>query len=256
MTPLISLEGVTFRLQQSTVLSDLSLTVGESEVLALLGPSGCGKTSVLRLILGFNMPDWGKVRLEGEVVAQDGRRLVPPEERNLAVVFQDLALWPHMTVHANLAFGLEARRVPREERETRIADLLQRVGLSGKERRYPAELSGGERQRVAIARALVLRPRAVLFDEPLSSLDVGLKRELLAMFRELLKDQGTPAIYVTHDPREAVSLGDRIAVMDRGQVIQQGTLDALRSKPANAFVESLLDDLRWMGTMGSVNRQF
>ena len=247
MSAVISLENISFTYSGRTVLAGLSLAVESTEVVALLGPSGAGKTSVLRLALGFVAPDTGIVRLEGEVASRDGHVLLPPEERNLAVVFQDLALWPHLTVYGTLAFGLAAKGTPRPDRDRRIAETLSRVGLSGKEGSYPGQLSGGERQRVAIARALVLEPRAVLLDEPLSNLDVDLKRELLSMFRELLKERGTTAIYVTHDLREAAALGDRIAVMEGGGIVQDGTLSLLRQRPASEFVRRLLSDLAWTG---------
>ena len=247
MTQVIALEDVWLKLGATPVLSGLSLTLEPGEVLALLGPSGAGKTTVVRLILGFIAPERGSVRLNGAVASADGRVLRLPEERNLAVVLQELALWPHLTVAGNLAFGLEARGVPRAVREARIADMTRRVGLAGKEDRRPAQLSGGERQRVAIARALVLDPQAVLFDEPLTNLDVSLKRELLALVHGLLKERGVSALYVTHEPREAVYVGDRIAVVGDGRVVQTGTLDVIRASPANEFVRRLLNDLDWSG---------
>lgn len=247
MIPVISLENVSLDYSGRTVLAGLSLAVGPGEVVAILGPSGAGKTSVLRLALGFVPPRHGTVRLAGKVASRDGRVLLAPEERNLAVVFQDLALWPHLTVRGNLAFGLAARGLPRIDRNRRVAAILRRVGLSAQERRYPGQLSGGEKQRVAIARALVLDPGAVLLDEPLTNLDVGLKRELLSMFRELFKERGTTAIYVTHDPREAAALGDRIAVMEGGRIVQDAPLSLLRERPASEFVRRLLDDLAWTG---------
>jgi len=250
MTSVIALEDVWLKLGATPVLSGLSLTLEPGEVLALLGPSGAGKTTVVRLILGFIAPERGSVRLNGAVASADGRVLQLPEERNLAVVLQELALWPHLTVAGNLAFGLEARGMPRAVREARIADMTRRVGLAGKEDRRPAHLSGGERQRVAIARALVLDPQAVLFDEPLTNLDVSLKRELLALIRGLLKERGVSALYVTHEPREAVYVGDRIAVVGDGRVVQTGTVDALRANPVNEFVGRLLDDLDWRGGTG------
>lgn len=207
------------------------------------GPSGSGKTTVLRLVLGFAVPEAGTIRLGGETVSAAGRLLVPPEERGLAVVFQDLALWPHLTVRGNLAFGLAARSARSRERESRIAAMLERLGIADKADRYPGGLSGGERQRVAIARALVLEPRALLLDEPLSNLDVTLKRELLVLFRELFRESGSTTLYVTHDLREAASLGDRIAVMESGQIAQVGNLYDLRAAPASAFVRSLIEDL-------------
>ncbi|TME72963.1 MAG: ABC transporter ATP-binding protein [Chloroflexi bacterium] len=247
MTSVIALEDVWLKLGATPVLSGLSLTLEPGEVLALLGPSGAGKTTVVRLILGFIAPERGSVRLNGAVASADGRVLQLPEERNLAVVLQELALWPHLTVAGNLAFGLEARGMPRAVREARIADMTRRVGLAGKEDRRPAHLSGGERQRVAIARALVLDPQAVLFDEPLTNLDVSLKRELLALVHGLLKERGVSALYVTHEPREAVYVGDRIAVVGDGRVVQTGTLDVIRASPANEFVRRLLNDLDWSG---------
>jgi len=251
MISVISLVDVWLTLGATPVLAGLSLALEPGEVLALLGPSGAGKTTVVRVILGFIAPERGSVRLNGAVASVDGRILRLPEERNLAAVLQELALWPHLTVAENLGFGLEARGTPRAVREARIADMTLRVGLAGKEDRRPAQLSGGERQRVAIARALVLDPQAVLFDEPLTNLDVSLRRELLALVRALLKERGMPALYVTHEPREAVYVGDRIAVMADGRVVQTGTLDALRANPVNEFVRRVLDDLDWRGAAGT-----
>ena len=247
MSSAIAVEGIRLRYAGRLVIDGLSLSVEPGEVLTLLGPSGSGKTSVLRVILGFATPEAGAVRVSGEFASREGRLLVLPEDRGLAVVFQDLALWPHLTVAGNLAFGLESKGVPRPERDARIRAMLGRVGLAGKERSHPGQLSGGERQRVAIARALVLEPRAVLLDEPLSNLDVGLKRELLSVFRDLLKEQRTTALYVTHDLREAAALGDRIAVMEEGRLVQEGSLDSLRARPASRFVRGLVDDLAWSG---------
>ncbi len=243
MTPAIRLDEVHFSHGDRTVLSRCNLCVERGEVLALLGPSGCGKTTVVRLILGLAIPCQGRVRLGETTVSEAGRLLVPPEERGLAVVFQDLALWPHLTVAGNLNFGLAARGVARDEARSRITAILERLELADKAKRYPGDLSGGERQRVAIARALVLEPRAVLLDEPLSNLDVTLKRELLSLFRGLFRERGTTAIYVTHDLREAAALGDRIAVLEAGRIVQSATLDELRSHPASAVVGDLVEEL-------------
>ena len=223
MTAAITLDSVGLTYSDHPILEDVSLSLQEGEVLSLLGPSGSGKTSVLRIVLGFVPPSRGSVWVASRLASGDGRVRTPPEERHLAVVFQDLALWPHLTVFGQLAFGLESRGVPGRERGVRIEAMLKRVGLAGRERSYPGELSGGEKQRVAIARALVLEPRAVLLDEPLSNLDVDLKRELLSLFRELLRERSTTALYVTHDLREAAALGDRIAVMEEGRIVQDGT---------------------------------
>lgn len=245
MTAAISLEDVVLRYPDRTALDGFSLAVEPGEVVALLGPSGSGKTSVLRVILGFETPESGTVRLSGEIVSGHGRLMTPPEDRGLGVVFQDLALWPHLSVAGHLAFGLESRNVPRPERDVRIRATLELVGLSDKAQSYPGQLSGGERQRVAIARALVLEPRAVLLDEPLSNLDVVLKSELLRVFRELLTARKTTAVYVTHDLREATVLGDRIVVIENGRIVHAGNLDELRARPATDFVRGLVADLTW-----------
>lgn len=251
MNGAISLEDIDFhydprasaRAARPALLTDFNLHVEPGQVLALLGPSGCGKSTVIRLILGFETPPRGTIRIGQDIVTAGGAIVVPPEERGLAVVFQDLALWPHMTVHGNLAFGLESRHVPRPEQDRSIAALLERLGLKGKERAYPGELSGGERQRVAIARALAVEPRAVLLDEPLANLDVCLKRELLELFRQVFEERGTTVLFVTHDLREAAALGDRIAILDDGHVIQTGTPAELRADPQSHFIRDLLKDL-------------
>jgi len=237
----LELEDVTIEYGRARVLSGLSLSVQRGETLVLVGASGSGKTSVLRAFLGLVVPSRGAVLIGGRIASQDGTLLQPPESRGLAVVFQDLALWPHMTVHANLAFALDARGVARSERDRLIADLLPRLGLANRSRRYPRELSGGERQRVALARALVVDPVAVLFDEPLTNLDVVLKRDMLALLREMLAARGGTALYVTHDPREARALGDRVAVLHDGRIVQIGTWDELCTAPASEFVEALTE---------------
>lgn len=243
MSTALALEAVSLAYEGRTALDGVNLRVAPGEVLALLGPSASGKTSVLRVMLGFAAPRSGIVRLGDRVVSRDGRVLVAPEDRGLGVVFQDLALWPHLTVEGNLAFGLASRRVPKGERAERITAMLRRVGLAGSERRHPGELSGGQRQRVAIARALVLEPRAVLLDEPLANVDVDLRRELLALLRELFREKETTVVHVTHDLREAVAVAHRFAVMEAGRIVQQGSLEDLRRAPATPFVGSLLDDL-------------
>jgi len=243
VAPAIELVDVHAGYCDHVVLSGLSLAIAEGESVVLLGPSGGGKSTVVRLVLGFLAPAKGRVAIGGQTVAADGRTLTPPEERNLAVVFQDLALWPHLTVHGNLAFVLESKGVPRADRERRIREALARVGLNDKERRYPGELSGGERQRVAISRALVQDPRAVLLDEPLSNLDAPRKRELMVMFRQLFEESHSTVLHVTHDLREAAALGDRIAILENGRIVQDGSFAALREQPATPFVSSLFEDL-------------
>jgi iron(III) transport system ATP-binding protein len=239
----LALEGVTLSYRGRTALDGVSLRVDEGEVLALLGPSASGKTSLLRVVLGFALPSRGSVRIGDRIACRDGRSLVAPEERGLAVVFQDLALWPHLTVAENLGFGLAARGVPAAERASRIERMLERVGLDGLERRRPAELSGGQRQRVAIARALVTEPRAVLLDEPLAHVDVDLRRDLLGLMTELFRERGTTAIHVTHDLRDAVAVAHRFAVIEAGRIVQEGGLEQLTGAPATPFVRSLVEDM-------------
>jgi iron(III) transport system ATP-binding protein len=243
VTTPISVDRVALRRGAQDILSDVSLAIDAAEVVAILGPSGSGKSTLLRVFLGLVAPDRGLVRLDSEVVSANGRILRPPEERELAIVFQDLALWPHLTVRGNLAFGLAAKHVGADDQDERISRVLQRVSLQGKQDRYPADLSGGERQRVAIARALVLEPRALLLDEPLSNLDVPLKRELLGLLKEILREQRVTTVYVTHDLREAMRLADRFAVLEEGRISQTGSLDDLLANPATDFVRALREDV-------------
>ena len=235
MSAAIRLEGISFARGKTLVLDDLSLDVAAGEVVALLGPSGSGKSTVLRIIMGLEVPERGEVTL-GDRLATSGRRLlVSPEQRGLAVVFQDLALWPHLSVSDNLAFGLRARGVAAGQRQARIARALDRVGLSELARRLPGQLSGGEQQRAAIARALVLEPSAVLLDEPLSNLDVFLRDELLDLFASLFEEAHATVLYVTHDPGEAKRLASRVAILDGGRVVFSGPLEDVPRDHESAF---------------------
>jgi len=242
VSALIALEDLRLALAGRRILSGVSLTVAPGETLGVLGPSGSGKTTLLRLVLGLQPAGVGKVWIDGTLATEGKRVLVPPEQRGLGVVFQDLGLWPHLSVAGNLEFGLAARGIAREERRARVASMLADVGLEGFARRRPGDLSGGERQRVAIARALVAEPRAVLFDEPLSNLDAALRKEMLRLFAALLRKRGTAAIYVTHDARELAGLAGRVAVLEEGRIAQEGSLDALRQCPATPFVEAILQE--------------
>ncbi|MCP4198166.1 MAG: ABC transporter ATP-binding protein [Proteobacteria bacterium] len=250
MKTVLSLVDVTFEHKNDKLFDGLTFKIKSGEIVSLLGPSGSGKSTMIRLFLGFAAPNKGDVNVGGRIVSSNGRVLVPPEERNLAVVFQDLALWPHLSVQGNLDFGLKAKRIEKPEREQQIFEMLARLGLQGKAHRYPDQLSGGEKQRVAIARALSLDPSAILLDEPLSNLDAALKRELMTVFRELFKEHDVTALYVTHDLREAAALGDRIVVIESGRLVQEGTLADLRRTQATAFVKDLLEDLDWGRTVG------
>jgi iron(III) transport system ATP-binding protein len=243
MTAAFEVEKLTVRHGAARVLDEVSLAVAAGEIVALSGPSGAGKTTLLRVLAGLSDAE-GTVRVRGRVVSAGGRSVVPPEDRNLAMVFQDLALWPHLTVHGNLAFALGSRGVARAVQDRRISEALRHVGLAHHADRYPGELSGGERQRVAVARALVQEPEALLFDEPLANLDVVRRRELTQLFRALLRERGLPALYVTHDPREAAMVADRVAILEGGRLVQAGTMPELVASPATPFVRAFVAEVR------------
>ena len=232
---ILALAGVSRRYakHQAPAVHDLSLSVNEGEILALLGPSGCGKTTTLRLIAGFEAPDAGTVRLRGEVVAGEGR-LVAPESRGVGLVFQDYALFPHLTVHDNVAFGLD--RLERSARRSRVGDVLALVGLSGVGARFPHELSGGQQQRVAVARALAPAPALLLLDEPFSNLDADLRSQMRDDVEVILRSTGTTAVFVTHDQDEAFTLADRVGVLHQGRIEQIATPEEIYHRPATQFV--------------------
>jgi iron(III) transport system ATP-binding protein len=217
------------------VVERTSLDIGEGELYTLLGPSGCGKTTLLRLIAGFNAPDAGEVLFDGRNVND-----VPPHLRGIGMVFQNYALWPHMTVHQNVAYGLKLRKTPPDEIRTRVAGVLEKVRLAGLGDRYPGQLSGGQQQRVALARALVLNPKILLLDEPLSNLDAKVRVQVRAEIRKLQKELGITTVYVTHDQEEALTLSDRIAVFNQGRVFQVGTPRDLYQRPENRFVADFI----------------
>jgi ABC-type sugar transport system ATPase subunit len=231
----VELSQIAARFGEITVLDGVSLRIGDGELVALAGPSGSGKTTLLRILLGLAAPASGQVVIADRVATDGSTIAIPPESRRVAAVFQDLALWPHLTVRDNLAFGIS--KLP--DRDVRIADMLRRVELADKAGRYPGELSGGERQRVAIARALVTEPRALALDEPLASLDIVLARELMALFAELVRERNVAALYVTHHERE-LAIADRICVLERGSVTQTGTFAELRARPATPFIRALI----------------
>ena len=215
----IHLRGLRQRFGEQTVLDGIDLDVPAGTTLALLGPSGCGKSTLLKLLAGLLRPDEGCVMFGGETVA-DPSHCVPPEARDLGMVFQDYALWPHMTVAGNVSFPLEMRGVPRAERVAAVAQALARVGLEQMAARRPSALSGGQQQRVALARAIVARPRVLLFDEPLSNLDTQLRATLCDDIRTVLAQLGTTAVYVTHDRSEADALAHTIVTLAQGRVAQ------------------------------------
>ena len=231
MTVSLTLESVTAHYGSTKVLEDLSLHVAEGELVSLLGASGCGKTTTLRLVAGFLDPTAGSIRLG----ARDLTRL-PPHARDIGLVFQTYALFPHLSVRDNVAFGLKQRGLGGRERRARADAMIARVGLETLADRYPANLSGGQRQRVALARALVIEPPLLMFDEPLSNLDAKLRVDMRVEIRRLQQQNGTTALYVTHDQEEAFSISDRVAIMNAGRIMQLDRPEVLYSRPANLFV--------------------
>lgn len=235
--PVLELDGVTKRFGDEAVVEELDLTVQDGELLTLLGPSGCGKTTTLRLIAGLEQPDGGEIRLRGDPVA-GGDSFVAPETRDVGIVFQEFALFPHKTAAENVAFGLH--ELPGDEREARVDELLDLVGLSEHRESYPDQLSGGQQQRVALARSLAPEPQLLLLDEPFSNLDVDLRVEMREEVRSILKAAGVTAISVTHDQEEAMSISDRVAVVNDGAIEQVGEPEAVFQHPESRFVASFL----------------
>ncbi len=229
------LEGLGKSYGGVTAVEGLDLAVERGEFVSLLGPSGCGKTTTLQMIAGFVPVDRGRILLDGGDLAA-----VAPSKRGLGIVFQSYALFPHMTVAENIAFGLEMRGIAREEREKRTLEAMALVGLKGFAERYPRRMSGGQQQRVALARALVIRPALLLLDEPLSNLDAKLREEMQGELRQIQRSVGTTTILVTHDQHEAMALSDRIVLMNQGRVEQIGAPDAVYGRPDSAFVASFL----------------
>ncbi|HVU23300.1 MAG TPA: ABC transporter ATP-binding protein [Opitutus sp.] len=233
----IRMEGLTKRFGAVTALRDLSLTVEPGELFFLLGPSGCGKTTLLRSLAGFYVPEEGRILFGDEDVTR-----LAPHKRNTGMMFQSYALWPHMTVAENVAFGLEERKVPKPERERRVQDALESVRMGDYGARRPNELSGGQQQRVALARALVVRPRCLLLDEPLSNLDAKLRLEMRAEIRRVCKEFALTTVYVTHDQKEALSVADRMAVLESGRVLQVGTPREVYRRPACRTVANFIGE--------------
>ena len=232
--PALLCQNLTKSFANQPVVRGVSFSVTAGDILALLGPSGCGKTTTLRLIAGFEQADDGRIEIDGEVVA-DGRTHIPPEKRRAGIVFQDYAIFPHLSVAENVGFGL-----PRRERPSRVAEMLDFVGLAGMEERMPHELSGGQQQRVALARALAPDPAVLLLDEPFSNLDAALRLEMREEVRRLLKASGTTAVFVTHDQEEALFMGDEVAVMNNGRIEQLGAPEAIFHRPRTRFVADFL----------------
>jgi spermidine/putrescine transport system ATP-binding protein len=229
------LRNVTKRYGSETAVDSLSLEIGAGEFLSLLGPSGCGKTTTLRMIAGFVVPDEGQILLDGQDVVR-----VPPYRRNVNTVFQSYALFEHLTVAENVAFGLRRRKVDKKEITRRVGEMIDLVQLGGRGSAKPAQLSGGQQQRVALARALVNRPAVLLLDEPLGALDLKLRREMQVELKALQREVGITFVFVTHDQEEALTMSDRIGVMNGGRLQQLGTALEIYNRPANSFVASFI----------------
>lgn len=233
--PDIELRSVTKRFGKVEAVKNLNLSIEKGQLCCLLGPSGCGKTTTLRVIAGFEVPTKGRIIVQGEDITD-----LSPNKRNTGMVFQNYALFPHMTVFKNMAYGLENRKVPKDQIRTRVKGALEMVDMAGMEDRYPRQLSGGQQQRVAVARVLVMEPKILLFDEPLSNLDAKLRLQMRAEIRNLQKKVGITTIFVTHDQEEALSIADTVVVMNRGVVEQIGSPSEIYDAPETRFMANFI----------------
>jgi iron(III) transport system ATP-binding protein len=232
---IVSLRGLTKKFTDTAAVDDLHLEIADGEFVSLLGPSGCGKTTTLRLLAGFLQPDGGEIRVDGKLISS-ASMLTPPERRNMSMIFQSYAVWPHMTVAQNVAYGLKFKKLSKQEVDAKVTKLLGVVHLAELKDRYSAELSGGQQQRVALARALVVEPQILLMDEPLSNLDANLREEMRFEIRRLHEEFKITTVYVTHDQAEAMATSDRIAVLDRGRLVQVGSPAEIFDRPKTRFV--------------------
>ena len=236
--PLVSLTSISKAFDGKTIIDNLDVSIYDGEFLTILGPSGCGKTTVLRLIAGLEQADSGRISLSGEDITQ-----VPAEHRHVNTVFQSYALFPHMSIFDNVAFGLRTQKLPKAEIEPRVLEALKMVQLEAMSQRFPDQLSGGQQQRVAIARAVVNRPKVLLLDESLSALDYKLRKQMQSELKQLQRRLGITFVFVTHDQEEALSMSDRILVMHEGKVVQEGTPREIYESPANLFVARFIGEI-------------
>jgi ABC-type Fe3+/spermidine/putrescine transport system ATPase subunit len=231
----VRLEKVTKRFGDVLAADDVNLTINDGEFFTFLGPSGCGKTTTMRIVAGLEYPTEGRVYYDDVDVTK-----LPSFRRNTGMVFQNYALWPHMTVRENVAYGLKVRKLPREEVDSRVEDILELVHLGGMEERFPNQLSGGQQQRVALARVLVINPDILLLDEPLSNLDAKLRVEMREEIKDIQRRLGITTVYVTHDQEEAMAVSDRVAIQDHGKIMQVGNPHEIYDRPANLFVATFI----------------
>ncbi|HYC37868.1 MAG TPA: ABC transporter ATP-binding protein [Usitatibacter sp.] len=237
----VLVEGLGKSFGSSKVVSEVSLAIGAGEIVALLGPSGCGKTTTLRCLAGLEHPDEGRITIGGRVVFDAASRVaLPPEKRNVGMMFQSYAVWPHMTIFENVAYGLRIQGLPASEIRSRVEAGLRDVGLADKASRFPATLSGGEQQRVALARSMMTQPGVLLMDEPLSNLDLKLRERMRLELRDVLKRLGVTAVYVTHDQADAMVLADRLVIMSAGRVIEMGEPRQVYERPKSQFASEFL----------------
>jgi len=240
----IEIKDLVKRYKKVVAVNNIRLEVNQGEMLTLLGPSGCGKTTTLRCIAGLEVPEEGDIVIDGRPMLSEG--FVHASKRGIGMVFQNYAVWPHMRVYNNVAYGLKLKKLPGKDIQRRVGDALELVGLGGLGERYPSQLSGGQQQRVALARALVGNPKVLLLDEPLSNLDAKLREKMRFEIKSLVKRMGITSVYVTHDQAEAMVISDRIAVMDSGDIVQIGTATEIYQKPANRFVADFIGTMNFI----------
>lgn len=241
------IKDLTKKFSETEGVQNIQLSVYDGELLTLLGPSGCGKTTILRSIGGFHKIDSGRIILDGKEIQEEA-----PEKRPTGMVFQSYNLWPHMTVYENMAFGLKIRKMEKKKMKEEIARMLDMVKMSGSEKKYPSQLSGGQQQRVAIARALVLKPAILLLDEPFSALDAKIRSQMREELKRIQREAGLTIVFVTHDQEEAMSLSDRIAVMNQGKIEQLGTPDQIYEEPVSKFVAGFIGEMNFIEERGQI----
>ena len=243
----VTLEDISKSYGRTLAVESLDLGIGRGEFFSLLGPSGCGKTTTLRMLAGFVTPSSGRILIGGEDITR-----LPPEARNIGIVFQNYAIFPHMSVFDNIAFGLKMRKLDRAMIRTKVEAVLEQVGLSGMRERFERELSGGQKQRVALARVLVIEPEILLLDEPLSALDKKMREEMKFWIKDIQKSVGITTVYVTHDQAEALTMSDRIAVMNKGRMLQVGTPVEIYEQPASRFIAEFIGEFEPSGCQGEI----